>query len=75
MTLGFGPFSLFRRTVLPESLGIALHHRLQRLAEQNVPLFRSTGAQYLVLSKKSVTTPLVQSASTEKSLSDTTIAL
>ncbi len=75
LTLGFGPFSLFRCTVLPAPLGIALHHRLQRLADRNVPLFRSTGAQYLVLSKKSGTTSLVQSASTKKSMSASTLAL
>jgi hypothetical protein len=50
MTLGFGPFTFLQRKVLSEPLGIALHRRLQRLAEQNVPLFRSTGSHYLVLS-------------------------
>jgi ubiquinone/menaquinone biosynthesis C-methylase UbiE len=52
MTLGFGPLTFSRRKVLSESLGIALHHRLQRLADRNMPLFRSTGAHYLVLSSK-----------------------
>ena len=52
ITLGFGPFSLFGRSILPEPLGTALHHRLQRLADCNVPGFRSTGAQYLVLARK-----------------------
>jgi ubiquinone/menaquinone biosynthesis C-methylase UbiE len=74
MTLGFGPFSLLRRTVLPESLGIALHHRLQRLADRNVPIFRSTGAQYLVLTRKSAAQPPVQSASIERSGANSTIA-
>ena len=52
-TLGFGPLSLFRRTILPESLGIALHRRLQYLADRDVPGFRSTGMSYLVLARKS----------------------
>lgn len=52
MTLGFGPFSLHRRPVVPEPFGIMLHHRLQRLADWNVPGFRSTGAQYIVLARK-----------------------
>jgi ubiquinone/menaquinone biosynthesis C-methylase UbiE len=52
MTLGFGPFSLLRHTIFPEPLGTALYHRLQRLADRNVPLFRSTGAHYLVLARK-----------------------
>jgi SAM-dependent methyltransferase len=51
-TLGFGPFTLVRRRVLPERLGIALHHRLQRLADRNAPLLRSTGMSYIVLSGK-----------------------
>ena len=61
MTLGFGPFSLFRRTILPEPLGTALHHRLQRLADLHVPGLRSTGAHYLVLARKSASKSLVQS--------------
>lgn len=70
MTLGFGPFTLFRRTILPESFGTALHHRLQCLAERNVPIFRSTGAHYLVLARKPTSRPLVRSTSTEKPVSD-----
>ena len=61
MTLGFGPFSLFRHSILPEKHSIALHYRLQSLAEHNVPVFRSTGAQYLVLARKSAAPSLVQS--------------
>lgn len=52
MTLGFGPFSLFRRTIIPERVGILLHRRLQQLAARNTPIFRSTGSQYLVLARK-----------------------
>jgi len=52
MTLGFGPFTFLHRKILPEPLGIALHQRLQRLADRNVPLFRSTGIAYLVLARK-----------------------
>ncbi len=75
MTLGFGPFSLFRRTIVPEPLGTALHHRLQRLADRGVPVFRSAGAHYLVLARKSASQPLMQSMSTEKPLSDAKVAL
>jgi len=52
MTLGFGTFTFLHYRVLPERLGIALHHRLQRLADRNVPLFRSIGMSYLVLATK-----------------------
>jgi 2-polyprenyl-3-methyl-5-hydroxy-6-metoxy-1,4-benzoquinol methylase len=42
-TLGFGPFTLFCCTVLPNQLGIMLNQRLQRLADRNVPVVRSVG--------------------------------
>lgn len=51
-TVGFGPFTFFRRTVLPSSYGNALHHRLQRLADRQVPILRSSGSQYVVLASK-----------------------
>jgi hypothetical protein len=54
MTLGFGPFMIRGHSLLPQPLGIALHHQLQRLADQGMPPFRSMGAHYLVLTKKSV---------------------
>ncbi len=75
MTLGFGPFSLFRRTILPESFGIALHHRLQHLADRNFPALRSAGAHYLVLARKSASQPLVLSTSGAEPVSDTARAL
>ena len=52
MTLGFGPFSLFRHKILPEPFATTLHHRLQRLANRGMPGFRSTGAHYIVLAGK-----------------------
>lgn len=51
-TLGFGPFTLFRRSIIPESLGTSLHFRLQFLADRGVFGFRSTGAHYLVHVRK-----------------------
>ncbi len=68
MTLGFGPFTLRRRKIFPEPLGTELHHRLQRLAERNVPGFRSRGAQYIVLAMKSPSWP--RSRSTEETAVD-----
>lgn len=56
-TLGFGPFTFLRQSVLPKRLGITLHHRLQRLADRGTPFFRSTGAQYIVLAGKLVSVP------------------
>jgi ubiquinone/menaquinone biosynthesis C-methylase UbiE len=52
MTLGFGPFTFMNRRILPTSLSRSLHRRLQLLADRNVPGFRSTGSQYIVLASK-----------------------
>lgn len=51
-TLGFGPFTLFNRPVIPQVIGKWLHFRLQLLADRNVPGLRSTGKHYLVLARK-----------------------
>ncbi len=51
-TVGFGPFTFFRRSVLPERSGVTLHHRLQRLADQGAPVLRATGSQYVVMARK-----------------------
>jgi D-aspartate ligase len=51
-TIGFGPFTFWRRPVLSEPRGMRLHRTLQGVADRRVPLVRSTGAQYLVLARK-----------------------
>ncbi len=51
-TLGFGPFSFLNYKLLPDSVGVKLHHKLQSLADRGFPLIRSTGAQYIVLARK-----------------------
>lgn len=51
MTLGFGPFSLFGRPIVPQSLGIRMHRRMQEWADRGMPVFRSTGMSYLVLAR------------------------
>jgi ubiquinone/menaquinone biosynthesis C-methylase UbiE len=58
MTRGFG-FSLSNRSILPEPFGTKLHLLLQRLADQNVPVFRSIGMAYFVLARKSVSQTFV----------------
>ncbi|GAC1657260.1 MAG: hypothetical protein NVS4B7_02390 [Ktedonobacteraceae bacterium] len=75
MTLGFGPFSLFRHEILPGALGVALHHRLQRIADRGVPGFRSIGAHYIVLGRKSMSQPLVQSTSLGEPVPNVTVTL
>ncbi len=71
ITLGFGTFSFLRWKVLPESSGVALHRRLQRLADRNVPILRSTGMSYLVLARKpAASSPDEQATSAEKPASN-----
>ena len=50
--VGFGPFTLFGRHLIPETLGIALHTHLQSLAERRIPPFHITGSHYLALAEK-----------------------
>jgi 2-polyprenyl-3-methyl-5-hydroxy-6-metoxy-1,4-benzoquinol methylase len=52
-TLGFGPFSFFRREILPPNFGLRLHRRLQSLADRGYPLVRAAGVQQVVLAQKS----------------------
>jgi ubiquinone/menaquinone biosynthesis C-methylase UbiE len=51
VTLGFGPFWGIA-TILPKSAGVKLHRICQSLADRGVPLFRSTGSQYITLLKR-----------------------
>ena len=50
--VGFGPFTAFRRPLLTSNLGMALHLRLQSLADRRVPPFDVTGLHYLALARK-----------------------
>jgi len=52
LTLGFGPFTLGGRPVLPKRLGIWVDRRLQQLADHGTPWLRSAGAHYLVIARK-----------------------
>jgi 2-polyprenyl-3-methyl-5-hydroxy-6-metoxy-1,4-benzoquinol methylase len=49
--LGFGPFT-FCGKELPNTIGLKLHRLLQEGADQNVPVLRSTGSQYIALAQK-----------------------
>jgi 2-polyprenyl-3-methyl-5-hydroxy-6-metoxy-1,4-benzoquinol methylase len=51
MTLGFGPFSLCRRPLFPETVAIGVHRRLQSLADRGTPVLRATGAQHILLAR------------------------
>ena len=51
-TVAFGPFSVLRQPILPEPIGWKVNSALQRLADAQVPLFRSTGRGYVALARK-----------------------
>jgi len=55
--LGFGPFSLFGRQLLPEAVSVGVHRRLQDLADRGTPVLRSTGAQHIILASRSESGP------------------
>jgi succinoglycan biosynthesis protein ExoA len=69
-TFGFGPFTFFGRRILPERVGVALHHRLQRLADRGFVGIASRGAQYMVVARKTetVTRPQPSRAEAESPL-------
>jgi ubiquinone/menaquinone biosynthesis C-methylase UbiE len=50
--VGFGPFTLMKREVLPTRVGVSVHRSLQRLADRGVPLARATAAHIIVLAQK-----------------------
>lgn len=51
-TLGFGPFTFLGRTMVRGAPAVALHSRLQQLADERLPLVRSTGAQYMFVARR-----------------------
>jgi ubiquinone/menaquinone biosynthesis C-methylase UbiE len=51
-TIGFGPFSFLGAPLFADARSVALHARLQRLADAGVPFLRSAGMNYLVLARK-----------------------
>ena len=51
-TIGFGPFTLLGVRLLSEARSIALHQRLQRLADGGFPLLRAAGMNAMVLATK-----------------------
>jgi ubiquinone/menaquinone biosynthesis C-methylase UbiE len=51
-TLGFGPFTFFYRKILSDWLAVKLNKALQSLADKHLPIFGSTGAQFLLLTRK-----------------------
>lgn len=51
-TIGFGPFTFFRRNLFPDQIGMPLQRMLQKLAYAGWPILRQSGAHYLVAALK-----------------------
>ncbi|MGH7089923.1 MAG: class I SAM-dependent methyltransferase [Stellaceae bacterium] len=51
-TLGFGSLTAFNHALLPRSMGLSVHRRLQSLADDGNPLLANAGAQYIVLAQR-----------------------
>jgi ubiquinone/menaquinone biosynthesis C-methylase UbiE len=51
-TVGFGPFSVLRQPILSERAGQQLNDVLQRLADAQMPVLRSSGRGYVALAQK-----------------------
>jgi hypothetical protein len=54
-SVGFGPFTFLGVRLLSDSRSVALHRRLQRLADRGVPILRAAGMNAMVLATKPVT--------------------
>jgi ubiquinone/menaquinone biosynthesis C-methylase UbiE len=52
LTLGFGPFSVFRHELLSYSAGLKVHQALQRIAEHGFAPLRSAGMQSIVVARR-----------------------
>ena len=50
--VGFGPYTLFGKHLLPDSMGIKVHRLLQAAANRNLPIVSFCGMEYLVMSTK-----------------------
>ncbi len=55
-TLGFGPFTFWGKPVFSDRVAVALHRKVQRLADARAPFVRGWGAQYLVLARRPANT-------------------
>jgi ubiquinone/menaquinone biosynthesis C-methylase UbiE len=51
-TIGFGPFTLLGRRILPDWIGSRVHQKLQQYADSGFPILRMAGFEYIVLAKK-----------------------
>jgi ubiquinone/menaquinone biosynthesis C-methylase UbiE len=50
--LGFGPFTFLGHCIFANRLGVKIHQKLQKYSDNDFPILRSTGSQYIVLARK-----------------------
>lgn len=50
--VGFGPFTLFGKSVLPDPIGIKVHRLVQAAANRKLPIVSLCGTHYLVMATK-----------------------
>jgi len=51
-SIGFGPFKLFSHNILSDLVGIKIHQKLQKYADNEYPILRLSGSQYMVVAAK-----------------------
>jgi ubiquinone/menaquinone biosynthesis C-methylase UbiE len=51
-SIGFGPFTFLGHHVFLNSIGVKIHQRLQQYSDDNYPILRLMGEQYIVLAQK-----------------------
>jgi SAM-dependent methyltransferase len=56
-SVGFGPFSFFRRFVIPDRAGVHIDRMLQRLADRSFPIINSAGHVDLLVATKAKPAP------------------
>jgi SAM-dependent methyltransferase len=50
--IGFGPFTLFDRSIFSDRVGVKIHQRLQQIADSGQLILRMCGSQYVILAVK-----------------------
>lgn len=51
-SIGFGPFTIFGHNIFCDKLGAKIQTKLQQYAENDFPILRSIGSQYVILGRK-----------------------
>jgi ubiquinone/menaquinone biosynthesis C-methylase UbiE len=52
--VGFGPFMILNHRLFSDRVEVKLQQKLQQYADNNYPIIRSAGAQYIILARKMI---------------------